>query len=215
MQMNSSFVEVKLREEVKWVSVFRQQWALGYRYMTRVPVYDAGTGIWRGYRYMTRVPVYDAGICIWPVYFPLVQTGPGAHPASCTMCTDSFPGVKRGRGVLLTTHPLLASRSWNSRDIPLPPLGHKRTCNGVTLPYRYMTPFWSTERNLLLPAFFYSKDKGCSFFRNVCCCISSYTTSHNGSPWSEIPSCRTIAQNRIPTGTLQVVRWLRNSLLLA
>ena len=28
------------------------------------------------------------------------QTGPGAHPASCTMVTGSFPGVKRpGRGV--------------------------------------------------------------------------------------------------------------------
>ena len=29
-----------------------------------------------------------------------VQTGPGAHPASCTMGTGYFPGVKRpGRGV--------------------------------------------------------------------------------------------------------------------
>ena len=29
-----------------------------------------------------------------------VQTGPGIHPASCTMCTGSFLGVKRlGRGV--------------------------------------------------------------------------------------------------------------------
>ena len=31
-----------------------------------------------------------------------VQTGPGAHPASCTMGTGSFPGVKIGRGVTLT-----------------------------------------------------------------------------------------------------------------
>ena len=30
--------------------------------------------------------------------FPPVQTGPGAHPASCTMGTGSFPGVKCGRG---------------------------------------------------------------------------------------------------------------------
>jgi hypothetical protein len=31
--------------------------------------------------------------------FPHVQTGPVAHPASCTMGTGSFPGVKRqGRG---------------------------------------------------------------------------------------------------------------------
>ena len=36
-----------------------------------------------------------------------VQTGPGAHPASRTMGTESFPGVKSGRGVTLTLHPLL------------------------------------------------------------------------------------------------------------
>ena len=36
-----------------------------------------------------------------------VQTGPEAHPASCTMGTGSFPGVKIGRGVTLIPHPLL------------------------------------------------------------------------------------------------------------
>jgi hypothetical protein len=40
-----------------------------------------------------------------------VQTGPGAHPASCTMGTGSFPGVESGRGVTLTPHPLLVPRS--------------------------------------------------------------------------------------------------------
>jgi hypothetical protein len=35
-----------------------------------------------------------------------VQTGPGAHPASCTIGTRSFSGVKSGRGVMLTLHPL-------------------------------------------------------------------------------------------------------------
>jgi hypothetical protein len=40
-----------------------------------------------------------------------VQTGPGAHPASCTMCTGCFPGVENGRGVTLTPHPLLVPRS--------------------------------------------------------------------------------------------------------
>ena len=34
-----------------------------------------------------------------------VQTGPGAHPASCTMDTGSLPGVKSGRGVTLTPDP--------------------------------------------------------------------------------------------------------------
>ena len=33
-------------------------------------------------------------------FFPPVQTGPGSHPAFCTMSTGSFPGVKRpGRDV--------------------------------------------------------------------------------------------------------------------
>ena len=36
-----------------------------------------------------------------------VQTGPGAHPASCKMGTRTFPGIKSGRGVKLTPHPLL------------------------------------------------------------------------------------------------------------
>ena len=40
-----------------------------------------------------------------------VQTGPEAHPASCTMGTGSFPGVSCGRGVTLTPHPLLVPRS--------------------------------------------------------------------------------------------------------
>jgi hypothetical protein len=36
-----------------------------------------------------------------------VQTGSEAHPASCTVGTEGpFPGVKRGRGVMLTTHPI-------------------------------------------------------------------------------------------------------------
>jgi hypothetical protein len=30
-------------------------------------------------------------------FFAHIQTGPGAHPASCTIGTGSFPGVKRPR----------------------------------------------------------------------------------------------------------------------
>ena len=50
----------------------------------------------------------------WGRDFPPVQTGPGAHPASCTMGTGSFPGVKCGRDVLLNTHPLLVRRPWST-----------------------------------------------------------------------------------------------------
>ena len=58
----------------------------------------------------------------WGRDFPAVQTGPGAHPASCKAGTESFPGVKCGRGVLLTTHPLLVPLSRKSRAILLPTL---------------------------------------------------------------------------------------------
>jgi len=52
-----------------------------------------------------------------------VQTGPGAHPASYTMGTWSFPGVKRpGRVVDYPTH--IASRLKKvSNYIPTPLLG--------------------------------------------------------------------------------------------
>jgi hypothetical protein len=44
-------------------------------------------------------------------FFAPVQTGLEAHPASCTLGTGSFLGVRRGRGVTLTPHPLLVPRS--------------------------------------------------------------------------------------------------------
>jgi hypothetical protein len=46
-----------------------------------------------------------------------VQTGPGTRPASCTMGTGSFLGVKSGQGVTLTPHPLLVPRSREGRAI--------------------------------------------------------------------------------------------------
>jgi hypothetical protein len=42
-----------------------------------------------------------------------IQTGSGAHPASCTTGTGSFPGVESGRAVTLTPHPTLVPRSKN------------------------------------------------------------------------------------------------------
>ena len=61
----------------------------------------------------------------WGRDFPPVQTGPGAHPAYCKMGTGSFPGVKCGRGVLLTTDPpsnaaVVEEYSYTSTH----PLGH-------------------------------------------------------------------------------------------
>ena len=51
-----------------------------------------------------------------------VQTDPGAHPASYTMGTGSFPGVKSSQAVMLTLHPLLVPWSRKGRAIPLLPL---------------------------------------------------------------------------------------------
>ena len=79
----------------------------------------------------------------WGPDIPPAETCPGAHPASCTMGTGSFLGVKCGRGVLLTTHPLLVPRSWKRRAIPLPTLWAHRACKGITLPL-YGANFWKS-----------------------------------------------------------------------
>jgi hypothetical protein len=56
--------------------------------------------------YGLEVPMFESR---WGggIFSAHVQTGPGAHPASCKMGTGSFPGVKSGRGETLTPHPLL------------------------------------------------------------------------------------------------------------
>ena len=57
---------------------------------------------------------------LWGARFSApVQTGPGAHPASCTMVTGSFPGIKSGRGVRLTRQTLLVPWSRKCSAIPL------------------------------------------------------------------------------------------------
>jgi len=58
----------------------------------------------------------------WGRDFPPVQNDPRAHPASCKMGTESFPGVNCGRDVLLTAYPLLVPQSWKNRAIPVPTL---------------------------------------------------------------------------------------------
>jgi hypothetical protein len=63
-----------------------------------------------------------------------VQTGPGAHPASCTMGTRSFQGVKSGWGMTLTTHPLLVPRSKNRVELYL--YSHYGPCTEPQCLYR-------------------------------------------------------------------------------
>ena len=83
-------------------------------------------------RYSTWLRAGRSGIeSRWERDFPPVQTGPGAHPASCKMGTGSSPGLKCGRGVLLTTHPLLVPRSWEEYSYTSThPLGHAGPVTG-------------------------------------------------------------------------------------
>ena len=82
-----------------------------------------------------RVRVYGPGSSVG-IATDYGLDGPGSNPGGdeifrpsrpalgpiCKMGTGSFPGVKCGRGVLLTTHPLLLPQSWKSRAVPLPTL---------------------------------------------------------------------------------------------
>ena len=60
-------------------------------------------------------------------------SAPGVYPASCTMGTGSFPGVKSGRDVTLTPHPLLVLWSRKSRAIPLLPLRTVRPVQSLSV----------------------------------------------------------------------------------
>ena len=76
-------------------------------------------------------------IPVWARFSAPVQTGPGIHPASCTTGTGSFPGLKSGRGVTLTTHPLLVPRSWKSRATRLPTLWSTPGLYRPSVPVQY------------------------------------------------------------------------------
>ena len=58
-------------------------------------------------------------LCFLVVYVRCGHTEHTPLQTSCKMGTGSFLGVKWGRGVLLTSHPLLVPRSWKSKAIPL------------------------------------------------------------------------------------------------
>ena len=94
----------------------------------------------------------------WRRDFPhLSRPALGHHPASCTMRTLSFPGVKNGRDVTLT-HPLLVPWPRKSRAIPLLPPWAVRSvqslsaCTTVHCSFTYLTvtaipllPLWAVR----------------------------------------------------------------------
>jgi hypothetical protein len=92
-----------------------------------------------------------------------VQSGSGAHPASCTIGTGSFPGVKSGRGVTLSSHLLLIPWSWKRRVIPVLPLWTVRPVPSLSVCIRVHFTFTSTEL----------------VSRDSCCAYKSAVTSTN------------------------------------
>jgi len=123
-----------------------------------------------------------------------VQTGPGAHPASCTVGTGSFPGVKSGRGVTLTPHPLLILWSWKSRAIPLLPLWAVRpvqslsACTRVTFTFTFTyVQDQAVPEGPSLLELFDSEDEGIRDFRNIGTYLPSqkswmFTSTNLGTP---------------------------------
>ena len=80
----------------------------------------------------------------WGRDFPhLSRPALGARPASCTLGTGSFPGVKSGRGVKLAPNSLLVPWLWKGKAIPLLPLWDVRpvqslsACTRVTFTFTF------------------------------------------------------------------------------
>ena len=88
-------------------------------------------------------------------FFAPVHTDPGAHPASCTMGTGSFPGVKSGQGVTLIPHSLLVPWSWKGKAVPLLPLWAVRpeqslsACTGMTFTFTFTETSYTDLSSLL------------------------------------------------------------------
>ena len=89
-----------------------------------------------------------------------VQTGPEAHPASCTMGTGSFPGGKSVRGVTLTPNPFSCcgqERVEVNLYSPYEPYGLYRASvpvQGGTLPFTFCCCFE-----------FYARKVWCSYWK--------------------------------------------------
>ena len=81
------------------------------------------TGLLSRYSGWLRAGWFGDRISVGARFSAPVQTGPGAQPASYTMGTGYFRGVKSGRGMKVTPHPLLVPWSRKGRAIPQVPYG--------------------------------------------------------------------------------------------
>ena len=109
-------------------------------------------------------------------FFTSAQTGPGAHPASCIMVTGSFLGVKSGRGVTLTPHPLLVPWSRKGRAIPLLPLWAVWPVQSLSASSRVHFTFTYFHRASL---FWLRKNKPVSYISLRYCVVQRGTEQEN------------------------------------
>ena len=86
----------------------------------------AGQRSW--YSDCLRAARFGDGIPVGARFSSPVQTGPEAHPPSCTMGTGSFPGVKSGRGVTLTSQPFLVPLVLKEQSYSSTPLIGRTAC---------------------------------------------------------------------------------------
>jgi hypothetical protein len=105
-------------------------------------VSDFGLDDWAtGVRSPAGAKDFSSSLCI--------QTGSEAHPASCKWVPGVLsPGLKRGRGVTLTTHPHQVPRSWMSRSYTSSPPIATRACSGTA--FRLLCVKWSEVRTIYI-----------------------------------------------------------------
>ena len=115
--------------------------------------------------------------------------------------TGYFPGVKSGRGVTLTLHPLLVPWSWKGRAITLLPQWTVRPVQSFSActrcaPYLYLHEeqytFLSIQRSFLIRIISVS-DKSCIENRNTHFVFSNFS-GKSCSLWDNVEKCGTARQ---------------------
>jgi hypothetical protein len=109
------------------------------------------------------------------------------------------PGVKRGRGVMLTTHPHLVPRSWKSRSYtPLPPSAFM-ACRGTALLLRMQE---NEVRRLICILYALYSTAIADYPDYVCLTVHLRLTSNTETVhWNRPPSSKyfVTVQNHLPT----------------
>ena len=113
-----AYATYKQHKKIQWFRIFYnepQLWKVVIEHPFPVSISHVQNFNWAGSRsrYSDFLRAGRSGdrIPVGARFSASVQTGPEAHPASCAMGTGSFSGVRCGRGVTLTPHPLLLPRS--------------------------------------------------------------------------------------------------------